>query len=64
MIVNLIAATTNRKGLRVRSALDTNAYPDGVSVSDAAMKTLYLEADAFHGEWNYTLRPRLTLPTE
>lgn len=64
VIVNLIAATTNRKGLRVRSELDTNAYPAGVSVSDADMKTLYLEADAFHGEWNYTLRPRLTLPTE
>ncbi len=64
VIVNLIAATTNRKGLRVRSELDTNAYPAGISVSDADMATLYLEADPFHGEWNYTLRPRLTLPTE
>jgi len=64
VIVNLIAATTNRKGLRVRSELDTNAYPAGISVSDADMKTLYLEADAFHGEWNYTLRPRLMLPAE
>lgn len=64
VIVNLIAATTNRKGLRVRSELDTNAYPAGVSVSDADMATLYLEADPFHGEWNYTLRPRLRLPTE
>ncbi len=64
VIVNLIAATTNRKGLRVRSELDTNAYPAGITVSDADMATLYLEADPFHGEWNYTLRPRLTLPTE
>ena len=64
VIVSLIAATTTRKGLRVRSELDTNAYPSGVSVSDADMKTLYLEADPFHGEWNYTLRPRLTLPVE
>ena len=64
VIVNLIAATTNRKGLRVRSELDTNAYPAGVSVSDADMATLYLEADPFHGEWNYTLRPRLMLPHE
>lgn len=64
VIVNLIAATTTRKGLRVRSELDANAYPAGVTVSDANMKTPHLEADAFHGEWNYTRRPRLTLPAE
>ncbi|HEX7591283.1 MAG TPA: ISAzo13 family transposase [Candidatus Limnocylindrales bacterium] len=64
VIVNLIAATTTTKGLRVWSELDPNAYPSGISVSDADMKTLYLETDAFHGEWNYTLRPRLTLPSE
>jgi hypothetical protein len=43
---------------------NSNTYPSGISVSDADMKTLYLETDAFHGEWNYTLRPRLTLPSE
>ncbi len=64
VIVNLIAATTTTKGLRVKSELDTNPYPAGITVSDADMKTLYLEPDAFHGEWNYTLRPRLTLPSE
>ncbi len=64
VIVNLIAATTTRTGLRVRSELDTNGYPAGVSVSDADMATLYVETDAFHGERNYTLRPRLTLPVE
>ena len=61
-IVKLIAATTTRTGLRVRSAIDTNSYPAGVSVSDADMKTLYLEADPFHGEWNYSLLPRQRLP--
>jgi hypothetical protein len=64
VIVNLIAATTTTKGLRVRSKFDPNAYPSGISVSDADMKTLYLKTDAFHGEWNHTLRPRLTLPSE
>ena len=39
-IVNLIAATTTRTGLRVRSELDTNDYPAGLRVSDADMKTL------------------------
>jgi transposase len=63
-IVKLIAATTTRTGLRVRSALDTGSYPKGVKVADAEMETLYLERDAFHGEWNYTLLPRLMLPQD
>ncbi len=64
VIVNLIAATTTRTGLRVRSALDRDSYPAGRAVSDADMKTLYLRPDAFHGEWNYSLLPRLMLPQE
>ena len=64
VIVKLIAATTTRSGLRVKSALDRNAYPKGVTVSDADMATLYLRPDAFHGEWNYSLLPRLMLPQE
>jgi Rhodopirellula transposase. len=64
VIVKLIAATTTRTGLRVRSALDENPYPAGVSVSDADMETLHLRPDAFHGEWNYSLLPRLMLPQE
>ena len=61
-IVNLIAATTTRTGLRVRSALDTGDYPAGLRVTDAEMETLYLQRDDFHGEWNYALLPRQRLP--
>jgi len=61
-IVRLIAATTTRTGLRVRSALDTRRYPKGVKVGDAEMEALYLQRDAFHGDWNYTLIPRERLP--
>ena len=52
VIVKLIAATTTRTGLRVRSALDENRYPAGRTVSDADMETLHICPDAFHGEWN------------
>jgi Rhodopirellula transposase DDE domain len=62
VIVKLIAATTTRTGLRVRSGLDENAYPAGRIVSDADMETLHLRPGAFHGEWNYSLLPRLMLP--
>ncbi len=57
-IVQLIGATTTRKGLQVRAELDTNTYPAGIKVSDAEMATLAIERHAFHGECNYTLRPR------
>ena len=61
VVVNLIAATTTRTGLRVRSALDETAYPAGLTVRDAEMETIHLRTDPFHGEWNYTLVPRPAL---
>lgn len=57
VIVQLIAATTNRKGLRVHAELDPAIYPAGTKVSDQEMASLHLELDAFHGEWNYSLCP-------
>ena len=59
-IVQLIGATTTQKGLEVRATLDTNTYPAGIKVSDEEMATLAIDRHAFHGEWNYTLRPRPT----
>ena len=58
VIVNLIAATTTKKGLRVQCRLDTNSYPQGIRVSDAELATVDIERDSFHGEWNYTIRPK------
>ena len=53
-VVELIAATTTKAGLKVQSALDTASYEKGIKVSDAEMKTLDIQGDAFHPEWNYT----------
>jgi transposase len=61
VVVNLIGATTTKTGLRVESKLDTNQYPAGRTVSDDELSTLHLRQDAFHGEWNYSLLPRLGL---
>lgn len=58
VIVQLIAATTNRKGLTVHAELDPSSYPAGTKVSDAEMALLRLEPATFHGEWNYALRPK------
>jgi len=59
-VVELIAATTTKTGLKVESALDTRTYEKGIKVSDAEMKRLDIRGDAFHPEWNYSLMPRIS----
>ena len=61
VIVNLIAATTTKTGLVVRSRIDDRPYPKGRRVSDAQLALVHLEPHAFHGEWNYTIHPTGTL---
>ena len=55
VIVNLIANTTTSTGLNIRAELDLKKYPTGIKISDQTMKTLQLERNEFHGEWNYTI---------
>ncbi len=57
-IVNLIGETTTDLGLRVRAEVDPGRYPMGVVISDAQMAQIQLEPHAFHGDWNYSIRPR------
>jgi hypothetical protein len=56
VVVNLIAAPTTAKGLRVAAELDTKEYPPKVKGSDAEMATIHLCPHPFHGEWNYTIK--------
>jgi len=56
-IVNMIASTRTRTGLKVRCVLDTHHYPKAVKVSDAQMQQLRLSPHDFHGDWNYTIAP-------
>ena len=58
VVVELIAATTTKAGLKVQCELDTRVYPKGIKVSDAEMDTLNIKGDPFHPEWNYTITPR------
>ena len=57
VIVNLIAATTTKNGLSVRSRLDGRSYAKGRRVSDTQLALVNLEPHHFHGEWNYTIHP-------
>ena len=57
-VVELIAATTTKTGLKIKSALDTKTYEKGIKVSKAEMDRIDIRGDTFHPEWNYTIMPR------
>ena len=57
VIVNLIAATTTRKGLKVRAEIDDAQYEKGIKVTDTQFAAIRIARDRFHGEWNYVISP-------
>ena len=59
VIVSLIAHTTSQAGLVVKAALDTGHYETGIVVSDEELARVRITPAKFHGEWNYTIRPKV-----
>ncbi len=57
VIVNPIANTTTRAGLKVKAALDKNSYETGIKVADVELAKLKLKPAKFHGDWNYSITP-------
>jgi DDE family transposase len=59
-IIELISHPTTKEGLHVTAIKDSRSYPTGIIVTDAQLRALTLVRDAFHGEWNYTIKPQDT----
>src|SRR6266567_9343311 len=59
-VIELIFHTTTEEGLHVTALKDSHTYPTGITVTDAELNTLNIVRDAFHGEWNYTIKPQGT----
>jgi hypothetical protein len=57
-VVALIGHRRTAAGLRVKAKLGQRRYPTGCAVTHAEMRALALHPHAFHGDWNYELRPR------
>jgi hypothetical protein len=57
-VVNLISRTTTTAGLEVSCRLDRRRYPLGRKVTEEEWAKINLMRDDFHGDWNYTIRPR------
>ncbi len=58
-IVQLIGNTRTNARLRVRARLDRRKYPIELKVSKSEVASLRILRQDFHGEWNYTIVPRL-----
>jgi transposase len=58
VVIDLIAATTTRTGLKVYAELDERTYPDKIKVSDTELAAVQIDRHRFHPEWNYTIKPR------
>jgi hypothetical protein len=59
VVVNLIGNTKTKTGLHIKAKLDLNPYPTGIKVTDEEFTAVNLKKDKFHGEWNYTISPKL-----
>lgn len=57
VVVNTIASTHTRTGLRVHAELDTRDYPLGIAVNTEQFQALPVHPHDWHGAWNYTVDP-------
>ena len=58
VVVESIAGTTTTTGLEVHAWLDETKYEKGRKVTDAELEECEIKLHAFHGDWNYEIRPR------
>jgi hypothetical protein len=57
VVVQLIANTTTKKGLKIEAELDEGYYPTGVKITNQELAAVPLTRHEFHGDWNYTVHP-------
>jgi len=54
-------AQKKTKGLEIRAQIDYREYVTGKVVDEEDFKSIGLMKDEFHGEWNYTISPRVRI---
>jgi transposase len=58
-VIKLISHTTTLKGLKIVCVEDKNKYELGTKVTDEELANLNITRDAFHGDWNYIISPKI-----
>lgn len=56
-VVNLIGATTTKKGLRVKCIVDSNEYEKGLKISEEEKQKINIEFCGPNESWNYIIKP-------
>ncbi len=56
-IVELIANTTTKKGLKINADLGEGPYPTGVKITNAQLAAVCATGDDFHGDWTTPSTP-------
>ncbi len=57
-IIELIGNTRTKNGLNISADIDTGVYEKGKKVTDEELEEINMVRDEFHGNWNYTIRPK------
>jgi len=58
LIINLIGSTKIGEN-KIDCVIDKNKYERGIEVSGEEYDALNIKYHKFHGEWNYTIKPRI-----
>lgn len=58
-MMNLISSTKTEQGLNVTCRFDESEYKKGIKIPENRLKKLKLSRHTFHGEWNYTIYPKI-----
>jgi transposase len=58
VVVNLIAGTTTKTGLKIKAVINKNEYKLGEKVNDKDFAELNIRYHEFHPEWNYVIMHR------
>lgn len=58
VIVNLIAGTTTKAGLKIMGRKSDGVYEKGEKISDEKLCELNIKYYSFHPEWNYLIMPQ------
>jgi len=57
-VVQLIGNVKTSKGLQVNAELDEKIYEKGIKISEKEFEEIELYRHEFHGDWNYTIKPK------
>jgi len=57
VIINLIAATTNKSGLEIQARIDTNSYAKGIKITDKQLAEVNIKFHEVNERLNYSIFP-------